>query len=143
MANDNKTAAQQRSLDAIKPHEFKPGQSGNPKGAPKAKTWLYSYFCGYFDMEEAELKREIVKAEQGKLKQSQVAALQMVKAARAGDWKILREIIDRDEGKVPQGVNLAANAGAVITITDNRMTDAEHSARMAAQAVAISSESEK
>jgi len=79
---------------------FKPGQSGNPKGPPKAKTQLYRHFCKYMEMTATQLKRE---ANKKTLTLSQRAALRMAKDVVDGKWPQTKEVIERDEGKVPGG----------------------------------------
>ena len=80
-----------------KTHQWPPGQSGNPNGAPKAKTNLYRYLCEYLQMTTDEL----ASVEEGSLSLSRLAAL---KSARKMDWKRQQEVINRDEGKVPDRI---------------------------------------
>ena len=112
MAKDDKekNAAKQRQLDAIKPHEWKPGQSGNPAGPPKCNTQLYRYFCKFLDMTPAQLE----KLDKSKLKMVEVAALAMVKKVGKGEWPQQREVIERDEGKVPNKTELSGTDGEPI-----------------------------
>ena len=116
MADDNeKIAAKQRSLDNIKPHEWKPGQSGNPKGAPKCKTNLYRYFCEYMEM-SFEAVQALIKDKnaQKQLSMSQVAALALCAKVGKGEWPQQKEVIERDEGKVPQKTELSGTDGEPI-----------------------------
>ena len=86
---------------------FEPGQSGNPKGPPKATTQLYRYFCLYMDMTEDKLGR----LDKSKLTMSQLGALAMVNKIKEGSWPQQREVIERDEGKVPQKTELSGPEG--------------------------------
>lgn len=83
MASENKESSRERSNANLRP--FKPGQSGNPGGRPKA------YFT------EA-LRKE--------LERDPAVALGIVKAildkAKTGDVKAFDSLLDRTEGKVPQ-----------------------------------------
>ena len=106
--DDKKLTAKQRSLANLMP--FKPGQSGNPNGAPKCKTNLYRYFCEYMDMTPAKLE----KLDKSKLSMAQISALAMVKKVGKGEWPQQREVIERDEGKVPNKTELSGMDGEPI-----------------------------
>jgi len=83
-----------------KEHQFKPGQSGNPNGPPKPRTQLWTYFCWYMGMTDAEL----AKLDRKRLTQAQQTALKLVENAKEGRYsgseRLARYAIDRDEGKV-------------------------------------------
>ena len=79
------------------PYQWKPGQSGNPAGPPPAKTQLYRYWCKFLAMSP----KELAKVDESKLTLAEVAAL---KSARLMDWQRQQEIINRDEGKVPDRI---------------------------------------
>jgi len=56
-AKDTNTPVKQREVGPGRPpkeHQFKPGQSGNPEGPPKHRTHLWSYFCRYMAMTDAQ-----------------------------------------------------------------------------------------
>ncbi|UCC97176.1 MAG: hypothetical protein JSW66_15180 [Phycisphaerales bacterium] len=82
-----------------KEHQFKPGESGNPKGPPKHRTQLWTYFCKYMALTDTEL----AKLDRKKLTQAQQTALKLVKNAKAGQYsgseRLARYAIDREEGK--------------------------------------------
>ena len=86
------------NLKGNKHANWKPGVSGNPKGAPKARINLFRYICEYMEMTPNKLK----KLDQNKLTMSQRAALKTVmKMADDGEWQRISRMIDheeRDEG---------------------------------------------
>lgn len=108
--NGKKTTAKQRGQDNIIPHQWKPGQSGNPKGTPPAKTQLYRHFCKYLEMTPAQIE----KLDKSKLSMSQIAALAMVRKVGKGEWPQQKEVIERDEGKVPNKTELSGTDGEPI-----------------------------
>ena len=82
-------------------HQFKPGQSGNPKGPPVKRTQLWVYFCQYMSMTDAEIDR----LDRRKLTQAQQTALKLVENAKdgkAGSQRLALAIFDREEGKIRQ-----------------------------------------
>ena len=88
------SAAKQRSLDNLKLSTgFKPGQSGNPKGAPRARTNLKRYICKFLDMTTDQLKKIDTKS----LKIAERAALNTVIKIDEGEWHRIKDIMDRDE----------------------------------------------
>ena len=99
------------------PHEydFKPGQSGNPKGPPKRRTQLWTYFCRYMNMTDAEVKKQ----DRKKLTQAQQTALRLVKNAKNGKYsgseRLARHVFDREEGKPTEYLVVGGN--------DNMLSD--------------------
>ena len=90
----------QKSLDALVPTQWKPGQSGNPAGPPKTRLHLWRYIGQYMAMSLSELKA----INKDKLSMSQRAALTTAIKTAEGDWARVSAFIDRDEGKVPDVV---------------------------------------
>ena len=73
-------------------HQFKPGVSGNPKGRPKGAVNIM------------QRTRNILEADDGV--EAQDLARLLVDQAKGGDFKCLKEIIDRFEGTLQQSVVL-------------------------------------
>jgi len=95
-----------KSLANLRPVFWKPGQSGNPKGVPRARVNLYRYICEYMEMTPKQLK----KLKHDELTMSQRAALKTALImADEGEWQRIKEMIDRNEGKVPDVIE--ANIG--------------------------------
>jgi len=83
-------------------YQFQPGISGNPKGAPKSRTQLWTYICTYMAMTDAEIK----KLKREEMTQVQQSALKLVRQAKAGKYcgseRLARYIVDREEGKATE-----------------------------------------
>lgn len=80
-------------------HQFKPGQSGNPNGAPKGKR----ISTIMKELLEKELEGPDPSSGQyRKMTMAEIIALAMVKEASTGNVKAAKEVMDRTEGKVPQ-----------------------------------------
>lgn len=104
MAKDKRLPDKQRDYQVgdKKPpqeHQFKPGQSGNPNGPPKHRTQLWTYFCRYMALTDAEL----AKLDLSKLTQAEQTALKLVQDAKlgknSGSERLARHVFDREEGK--------------------------------------------
>ena len=85
-----------KNIEGIKPYNFKPGQSGNPKGRPKNKTLS--------EMIREVLMEEIpVKSKNGESRKElgiRLLAEAWFRKANKGDMSAIKEILDRTEGKV-------------------------------------------
>lgn len=64
-----------------KEYRWKPGESGNPKGQPKHRTNLWTWFCKYMDLTDAEL----AKLDRKKLTAAQQTALKLAEKAKDGE----------------------------------------------------------
>jgi hypothetical protein len=97
-------------------HQFKPGESGNPKGPPVRRTNLWIWFCKYMMMTDAKL----TKLNHSKLTQAQQAALKLVENAKdgnsSGSERLARHVFDREEGKAVEHL---------VIENDNTLTDEE------------------
>ena len=97
-------------------HQFKPGESGNPKGPPVRRTQLWVYFCKYMALNDAEL----AKLDRSKLTQAQQTALRLVENAKDGKYsgseRLARHVFDREEGKAVEHL---------VIENENTLTDEE------------------
>ena len=105
-AKKRKVSAKQRPKPSLKSLAnltmWKPGQSGNPKGAQKPTCQLYRWICEFMDMTDVDLK----KLDVSKLVMAKRVALRIVARMEAGDWPQALEIINRNEGKVQDRVQI-------------------------------------
>jgi len=97
-------------------HQFQPGRSGNPNGAPKSRTQLWTWICKYMQMTDSEIK----KLKRPEMTQAQQSALKLVRQAKAGKYcgseRLARYIVDREEGKATEHL---------VIDQDNSLSDAE------------------
>lgn len=102
--NQGKSSKDKR-VDNITPFQFKKGQSGNPKGRPKKDVCLTSL-----------LKEEIEKIcphdKEGRTWMQLVVEATMKLAIR-GEGVALKELWQRIDGKVTQGIDLNANVRTI------------------------------
>ena len=99
-----------------KEHQFKTGESGNPKGPPKRNVQLWTYICRYMAMSGPTLN----KLEPTKLTAAQQWALCIVKDTKKLRFaeldRFARYVIDRDEGRPTERFVIG---------DDNALTDEE------------------
>ena len=121
MTKGKKHAAAQREYPVgnkkpPKECQFKPGQSGNPNGAPVHRTNLWPTFCRYMALTDAEL----AKLDRKTLTQAQQTALKLVKNAKKGKYsgseRLARHVFDREEGKAVEHL---------VIENENTLTDEE------------------
>lgn len=83
---------------------FQPGQSGNPNGRPKSKPF-------------ADALKAALKAMGDDKEALQSVANSLVVKARSGDVAAIKEIADRLDGKVPQGLIGGEEGDSAITVS--------------------------
>jgi hypothetical protein len=107
------------NVNNLAPHQFKPGESGNPGGRPK-KLPITDYIC-------EQLEKPIPAAMKDKLPPiftavygdnatfGQMLAFKLLAEAAQGDVRAMNTVLDRVEGKVKPSVGLSGvNDGAVV-----------------------------
>jgi hypothetical protein len=95
-------------MEWLVPYQFKPGQSGNPKGRPKGRT-LTDLMSALLDAHEL-----CGEPTPGGRTVGQVLVESWVShAVKRGDAALIREILDRVEGKI-----VPAPPGPVVTLID-------------------------
>ena len=96
--------------------QFQPGVSGNPKGPPKGRTQLWTYFCRYMTLTDTEL----AKLDRKTLTQAHQTALKLVENAKKGKYsgseRLARHVFDREEGKAVEHL---------VIENENTLTDEE------------------
>lgn len=93
--------------DNIKKHEFKKGQSGNPKGRPVGsknrstivKKWL----------ETVQKSKNPISGELEDLNQEDMITLAILKKARTGDVRAYKELMDSLYGSAKETIDLNTN----------------------------------
>jgi hypothetical protein len=95
-----------KPVDNIRPHQWKPGQSGNPKGRPKNKTLT-------------ELVRGVLERELNGKVPDQLLAEVIVKHALSGKFPFVKELWDRLDGKVQDRLDVAAGPLTVRVVYDD------------------------
>ena len=90
--------------------QWKPGQSGNPAGAPRTKLNLWRYIGEYMAMPLDDLKA----IDKTGLSMSHRAALVTAIKTAEGSWARIKEFIDRDEGKTINRTEISGKDGDAI-----------------------------
>jgi ribosomal protein L17 len=104
--------ARARRLANLKP--FKPGQSGNPAGRPKALTLSEAYRRELAKIDEADPQKRTF---------AEVLAEQMIVRAKTGDVAALKEVADRVEGKAKQTITLSTDRREQVERAIDRMIE--------------------
>lgn len=84
--------------------QFKPGQTGNPKGRPKGSSLQ-------------RLLKDLLEFETKGISNGAVIVEQLVKKARGGNLKAIEIVLDRIEGKARQRLELGGIDGTPIPIS--------------------------
>ncbi len=101
------------NLGGITGKGFMPGQSGNPGGRPKGDsvtTWL-----------RRKLQDEPIP---GQTRAERIAET-IMRAAEDGDPKLIKELLDRTEGKVAEAITTPAAVDAVASVLDRIRAEIE------------------
>lgn len=102
IVDDQRGSNESKLVGGITGKGFMPGKSGNPGGRPKGRTILSEIHRILDDEKELE---SVAKA--------------YVDGMKSGSFQHLKEIIDREDGKVPD--RIANSDGTNITITVTRI----------------------
>lgn len=86
--------------DNIKGHEFKKGESGNPKGRPKGSLNAATYIKKWLDAEQKSLNP--ITDQEETLTQHDIIVLRQISKARKGDTFAFNALYDRSEGRPTQ-----------------------------------------
>ena len=102
----------------LKKYQFKKGQSGNPSGRPK----------GTLNIMNRLRKRLMMRVLDGTREDEQVIDQvidSMVNELLAGNFKFMKELLDRDEGPIPKEHHIAGVDGlaGVVASIDRAMGD--------------------
>jgi hypothetical protein len=93
--------------------QFKPGQSGNPKGRPQGTSLT------------AIIKRVLAEQDGNGTKADKLIEVAM-RAARTGDFRVFKELIDRNDGKIADQIQADGKLRVEVVYVDaNNPTDAE------------------
>jgi hypothetical protein len=121
-----------RKTDHLKPHQFKPGQSGNPKGrtplSEKARELRKLTIESYRKVIELVMEGNLLElkalAEDPETSALQVGiATSVMKAIQAGDYIIIERIAERIIGKIPEVLQIdpTSNVNVKISVIDKDM----------------------
>jgi len=108
--NDKKGADKQRRNSHLKPYDWKPGQSGNPKGRPPKKQCLTSL------LKEA-LEKQVPK-DKKKRTWGEVLTEQLLVKAAKGDMVAQRLIWEYTEGKPKQEMEIPSDINIHVRYAD-------------------------
>ena len=101
--------------------QFKPGQSGNPKGPPQNKVCLIQYVRKFCHMLCSDF--DALEAKTSEMKMSELTAYKMVKRMVDGDWVVIKEILDREEGPIVNKGEFKYRADQPATLIINKITN--------------------
>jgi hypothetical protein len=97
----------------VKPvKSWKPGQSGNPKGAPKKEDRLSRKIDALFELPYQEFKEMAERVTRGETEGylvKDVVAMQYTLKVAKGDMRYVMDHRDRTEGKATQSIQLDGN----------------------------------
>lgn len=88
----------------LEPHNFKKGQSGNPKGRPKGTRNRSTIVQQW--LESSEVIINPLTGKKQRLQQSDIMTLALIKKARKGDVQAFKELMDSGYGKTLTSVDV-------------------------------------
>lgn len=97
-----------------KEYQFKPGQSGNPKGTPPSRCNLWRHVCKYMNMPYNELKEIVMDELKAVDRTALKLVLSMADGEQPGAESISKHFFDREEGRV---------AERIFFTNENKMSD--------------------
>ena len=103
--SSEETTMNENRIENIKPHNWKPGQSGNPKGKKPGSKNITSYLKEFLDKNMDGPKSPLT-PDGGKMPAGQVVALRLMALALKGDLRAIQQLQDRVEGKPVQSIEL-------------------------------------
>ncbi|MFX1499327.1 MAG: DUF5681 domain-containing protein [Promethearchaeota archaeon] len=83
------------NTSGIKPHEFKKGQSGNPKGKPKGRLNMTTILKKYLN-ERTTIKKGDKRI---RLSKAQALMLKWIELGLTGELKAIKDVVERIDGK--------------------------------------------
>tara|TARA_B100000902_G_scaffold362931_1_gene381634 strand:- start:5369 stop:5707 length:339 start_codon:yes stop_codon:yes gene_type:complete len=99
------------SKEDIKKHQFKKGQSGNPKGRPKGSPNLKRLYMDLLMLENEVMNPITGKAE--KLNQFQQIAIAQIREARKGNTTAQEKVMERFLGKNKEIVDINGDVPSI------------------------------
>lgn len=113
---DKLSGQQRRKKRKIHPNslknlnKFRPGVSGNPKGAPAKKMNLWTYVRKYAEMPPKVLQAMPLTD----MTAAQITARGYVLQMMKGDWQRIKEALDRDDGRPTDRVEIEQETRVII-----------------------------
>jgi len=114
------------NVSNLTPHQFKPGQSGNPGGRPK-KPPITGYVLEQLDKPIPEAMRRnlpeiFVEIYGDTATFGQMIAFKLIAQAADGDMQAVNAVLDRVEGKVSQRHAISGDEAGSVEFTLKRVS---------------------
>ena len=110
--------------DNIRPHQFEPGQSGNPNGRPKGVRNRATIVRQWLEVKES-VKNPITHTQEI-LEQQDIITLALISKARKGDVNAYKELMDSCFGKLSQSLDHNISETPKLEISVNSKEDADN-----------------
>jgi len=98
----------------LEPHNFKKGQSGNPKGRPKGTRNRSTIVQEW--LECSEMITNPLTGKRQRLQQSDIITLALIKKARKGDVQAFKELMDSGYGKTLNQMDITTGGEQIQSI---------------------------